>query len=285
MNRFPFYIVIICVAVLFSLVVSSCGPHTDDHAEDDGHGHGSEAQSGAEVKAKAGGHDDHGTETEGATYTEGKGIALMDETAAAIGLKLVDVTEQSLQPRLNVPAQVYRAANEPAGTYTRERSNRAYATALLDTAQAEGLKPGLPLSYRPSSQGDASFQGRIWRLVHAQVSVLGKVELLMELEDPQHQLAVGDSLETILTLNQESAQNNRRLVVPKPAILRTSLGTYAYVQNGSFLLRTEIKTGTEDETHVEITDGLYEGDSIALQPVEALYMIELRATKGGGHSH
>ena len=57
------------------------------------------------------------------------------------------------------------------------------------------------------------------------------------------------------------------------------------VQNGDHLLRTPVTTGVENAEHVEITDGIYVGDVVATHPVETLYLIELRATKGGGHSH
>ena len=45
---------------------------------------------------------------------------------------------------------------------------------------------------------------------------------------------------------------------------------------------------TEETTKilgVEITDGLLAGDQVVTKPVETLWLIELRATKGGGHSH
>jgi len=36
---------------------------------------------------------------------------------------------------------------------------------------------------------------------------------------------------------------------------------------------------------VEIVDGLLAGDAVVTKPVQTLWLIELRATKGGGHSH
>jgi hypothetical protein len=46
-----------------------------------------------------------------------------------------------------------------------------------------------------------------------------------------------------------------------------------------------VRTGAESSEYIEITDGLYAGDIVVSNPVEMLYLIELRATKGGGHSH
>jgi multidrug efflux pump subunit AcrA (membrane-fusion protein) len=43
--------------------------------------------------------------------------------------------------------------------------------------------------------------------------------------------------------------------------------------------------GSEADGWVEITDGLLAGDQVVTKPVQTLWLIELRATKGGGHSH
>jgi multidrug efflux pump subunit AcrA (membrane-fusion protein) len=74
-------------------------------------------------------------------------------------------------------------------------------------------------------------------------------------------------------------------VVPREALLRTAEGVFVYVANGPAYLRTPVVTGAEDGSHVGIVDGLYAGDVVVTRAVEALWLIELRATKGGGHSH
>jgi hypothetical protein len=253
---------------LLMILLTSCNPQPKPQAQ--------------APKKESHSHD-HGSEGEGASYAEGKGITLLEETAQSIGLELAGVAEQPLRPRLDLPAQIYRGAGEPSRTHGGERQGRAYATALLATAQAEGLQPGLPLTFQVRGKADVPHTGRLWRIEHGQAAVLGKVELLLELEDPDRSLAVGDFVET--GIDKETSTGGTRLAVPKSAVLRTPMGTFAFVQNGPYLLRTEIETGAEDATHVEVTGGLYEGDTIAVRPVEALYMIELRATKGGGHCH
>jgi len=63
------------------------------------------------------------------------------------------------------------------------------------------------------------------------------------------------------------------------------MGTFVYVVNGNFYLRTAVKTGARSTDFVEITDGLYAGDVVVTTPVNQLWLSELRLTKGGGHSH
>ena len=73
--------------------------------------------------------------------------------------------------------------------------------------------------------------------------------------------------------------------IPKSSLLRTAEGTFAYVVNGDAYLRTPVKLGAEGEEWIEVADGLLAGDEVVTKPVETLWLIELRATKGGGHSH
>ena len=75
------------------------------------------------------------------------------------------------------------------------------------------------------------------------------------------------------------------IVIPSSALLRAAEGTFVYVVNGGAYYRTPVKVGSEAEGNIEVTDGLYAGDQVVSKPVETLWIIELRATKGGGHSH
>ena len=74
-------------------------------------------------------------------------------------------------------------------------------------------------------------------------------------------------------------------VIPSAALLRTIQGTYVYTVNGDAYYRTAVTTGGSAGGKIEITDGLYAGDQVVAKPVETLWLIELRATKGGGHCH
>ena len=74
------------------------------------------------------------------------------------------------------------------------------------------------------------------------------------------------------------------ITVPRSAVLETATGKFAFVENGDYLLRTSIVTGAETAeygNHRRDLRGRYRRD----QTCRNLYLIELRATKGGGHSH
>ena len=71
------------------------------------------------------------------------------------------------------------------------------------------------------------------------------------------------------------------MVVPKNAVLKTSEGTFAYVDNSGWKMRTPITTGAEQNGLVEITDGLLSGDAVVTNPVMTLWMTELHNVNGG----
>ena len=69
--------------------------------------------------------------------------------------------------------------------------------------------------------------------------------------------------------------------VPSTALLRTVRGDFVYVANGDWFLRTPVVVGASTSTHVEIKEGLYEGDTVVYRGVRALSLSEIQALNGG----
>lgn len=221
-------------------------------------------------------HTDHnGEEGQGATYVEGKGISLHEQTRTSIGLELLEVSEKSIISVTLITAQVYRSATEPTRKYSGEKTGIAYATGLVSEQIAAQLHEGQEFIFHTGRSGT------VWKINRNQSDILGKVEVLLSLPDPEGTLAIGTFVEAKIS----SGGNHQEVIsIPQSALLETATGTFVFAQNGEALLRTAVETGQSNGTQIEIISGLYEGDVIA-KPVETLYMIELRATKGGGHCH
>jgi hypothetical protein len=258
------------LAGAFCLGLVACGPKQPEHSADDGHDHGEGGEHGD--------HHDHGKEAAGARYAEGKGITLLEETKKAIGLELAEAEERQIAPIMPLEAQVYRAANEPSRP-NGEQSGSAYATALVNPALAEKLKGGEPAMLMTH---DLSYEARIWRIDPVTKDAVNNVEVILQIPDPENTLRIGEFLSGSVT---QSGAQQTALTVPRSALLETATGKFTFVENSDYLLRTAVSTGAESTDYIEITDGLYAGDIVAIKPVETLYLIELRATKGGGHSH
>lgn len=224
----------------------------------------------------AGGHgDEEAAGAEGAVFKEGQGITLGAETREAIGLTLVDVDEGALATEVRLTAQVYRTAGE-ASQNTGERRGCAYASAVLTGDAADALDVDMPVEI-----AGLAVTGRVHAVERTMLEVSGQAEVLIEIPDPDARLAIGAFIEA----RTVGGSPTTVVRVPISAVLESANGTFAFVLNGKALMRTAITTGARDANHVEIVEGLYAGDAVAATAVETLYLIELRATKGGGHCH
>ena len=258
------------LAGTLSLGVSACGPLSEPSVVD-GHDH--------EEGDKHGGHHDHGEEAAGARYAEGKGITLLDETKEAIGLEVAEAEERKLAPVVLLEAQVYRTADEPSRPGG-EQTGSAYAAAFVNPRLAEKLKGGESSTLKTH---DASYEARVWRIDPVSKDAVNSVEAILQIPDPQNILTVGEFVSGSVT------QIRRRRNGSYHSALRCAGDRHRQIRIRSkwrfSCCAPLITTGAENADYAEITDGIYAGDVVATNPVETLYLIELRATKGGGHSH
>ena len=128
--------------------------------------------------------------------------------------------------------------------------------------------------------GQRAFHGaKIVRLDRSATPATKLVDVILALErNPAP--AVGEFVEVRLASEPQSG-----LSVPIASVLDAATGTFVYVLNGEYYLRTAVKTGVRSGEFIEISDGLYPGDVVVATAVEQLWLTELRVTKGGGHSH
>lgn len=90
-----------------------------------------------------------------------------------------------------------------------------------------------------------------------------------------------EAVEFIGLRKAEAEVKADRIVLPAPALLRTSEGAFVFAQNGQRWLRTQVRVSAESAGMAEIADGLLEGDVVAVAGVWDLWLAELQAIKGG----
>lgn len=227
-------------------------------------------------------HSAHGHEhDEGPVLFEaGKGVSLSKESLASMGVTTAEVTERPVAGVISATAQVYRGADEPSTDSGRYRTGHAYATAAIPPAAAAGVKPGRPVVLTGPGN-PVEEKGRLVRLDDGLRPAHGTIEALIEIPDEKNARPIG----TFVPVRFETTDPRTVTAIPSAALLTASDGLFVYVQNGPHLLRTPVKIGVSDGEWIEITDGLLPGDVVATTAVEALWTVELRAVKGGGHSH
>jgi hypothetical protein len=245
----------IIVLALAGMILTGCGRKHD--ASEAGHGHDEESPSGASFKA-------------------GKGVTLTDETRQSLGVETIEVAPRKLALEIRFSAQVFGESHKPSASETYHAECAAKAAGLIAQDKAVQVHPGQPAQLTKTNE---SLSGVVLGVNKA--LAIGDVEILVGITNAGARLKPGDFLSVAVSIPREQTV----MAVPKSAVLRTAEGAFVYTQNGEAYFRTAIKTGAEAEGFVEVIDGLLDGDVVVTKPVEKLWLIELRATKGGGHSH
>lgn len=258
---------LLALAALALLVGAGCG-----HKGGDGHGHDQEKTEGK------GGHDHEAEAPTGASFKPGKGVMLTDETRKLLGVETVEVAVRALPREIRFLAQVFGEKHAGAELDIKHVACVAQASGLLSPADAALLRVGLAARLTPRDGGEI-WSGLVLD-VHKAMA-LGDAEVVVGITNAGVRLKPGDFLSAIVSVPRTEAVT----VVPRSALLRAAEGTFVYTVNGNAYFRTTVKVGVEAEGVVEIPDGLLVGDSVVTKPVEKLWLIELRAVKGGGHSH
>jgi len=230
----------------------------DTHGKDDGHGHGEESPSGASFKA-------------------GKGVIVTEETKKLLGIEVADVTEHKLPNQIRFTVQVFGEKHHHRLNQEDHSGCDVHGSGFVATNTAAIVKAGQPVELLKTNT--APLVGVV--LAVQKALALGESEIVIGISNATAALKSGEFVPARINLPRAEAVP----AIPQSALLRTSEGAFVYAVNGDAYFRTAVKTGSEADGWVEITDGLLAGDQVVTKPVQTLWLIELRATKGGGHSH
>lgn len=256
------------IAFLPALLVASslfvgCGHKEGDgkeeaHGKDDGHGHGEESPSGASFKA-------------------GKGVSFTEETRKILGVEVVDVAERKLPNQIRFTVQVFGEKHHHLLNQEDHSGCDVHGSAFLSSDAAAVVKAGQPVQIFKNI--NSPLTGVV--LAVQKALALGESEVVIGVSNATTALKSGEFVPARINLPRDEAV----AAIPQSAVLRTPEGTFVYAVNGNAYFRTAVKVGSEADGWSEITDGLLAGDQVVTKPVQTLWLIELRATKGGGHSH
>lgn len=203
-------------------------------------------------------------ETEVPRHVASKGLLLPEVTRKSIGLEMVEVTEQKVNATVEFEIRVFQIS----GTNT-------LASGSVTPEEAKSLRVGQRVQVRQSEGGTT--MATISAINDKLQKNSGFVEVIVEVPSNPGTVGIGRFLKT--NVSRSTAESVP--TVPREALLECSDGPFVYTLNGDALLRTSVKVGASNEDVVEIKDGLFSGDIVALRPVMSLWMMELAATKGG----
>lgn len=250
-------------ALLVAILLIGCGKKEgvskeEAHNSEDGHGHGEESPSGASFKA-------------------GKGVSLTEETRRILGVELADVAERKLPNQIRLIVQVFGEKHRHLPNSEDHSGCDAHGSAFLSWDAARVVKVGQWVHLFKDTNNPL---GGVVLAVQKSLA-LGESEVVVGVSNATAVLKSGEFVPARINLSREDSVT----AIPRAALLRTTEGTFVYAVNGDSFFRTAVKVGSETDDWIEITDGLLAGDQVVTKPVQTLWLIELRATKGGGHSH
>lgn len=202
----------------------------------------------------------------GVTFKEGEGLTIPEITRDLLGLRIVDVEEGKATRRIELPLRVFDRKASNGGSFV-------LASGSVATNQASFLETGTEVNLSMPNGGALS--GQVVAVEAASAKLTGLAEVIVKLPAPD--LQIGTFVDgTVTATTPEDV-----VVIPKDALLTTAEGHFAYVVNGDSLFRTRIEIGGKEGEVVEVTEGLYFGDRVVLQPIMPLWMAELQAIRGG----
>ena len=211
------------------------------------------------------------------SYEEEMGLLLKQETAEAIGLKFASVSEQPLSRGVDLEAQVYLAAGDSMSAH-KLKQRSAHASAVIPADLAKQMKVGDRIALM---KGKDDLSGWLSKLSSSPDGGTHQTSLTLEIVDPKKLLHVGEFIHVAV---MGPLAKKPTLSIPKAALLETITGSFVFVEREGHLLRIPVVTGIVAGDSVEITEGLTLGEKVVVDPVELIYLTELRLTKGGGHA-
>ncbi len=223
--------------------------------------------------------DEHGHEEapSGASFQPGKGVLLTDETREILGVEIAEVTREKLPQVVRFNVQIFGEAHRFAYLGMEHPDCEFHGSGYLPPDKAARVEPKMPVRLLTSAnETEDGFVVAVQKTL-----VYGEAEVVIGVTKARGQLKDGEFVTAVITWPRDEQVT----VIPGSALLRTSEGTFVYAVNGDAYYRTAVKVGGEADGKVEIAEGLSPGDQVVIKPVQTLWLIELRATKGGGHSH
>jgi RND family efflux transporter MFP subunit len=155
-------------------------------------------------------------------------------------------------------------ANEQV--YTIEDFNPLLIRVFVPTSDAIKLSPGMAADVNTQVIPGALFPGAV-KLINPRIDVqTGTVKVTVEIVDETQRLKPGMFVEVQIVIGMKEDV----LVIPRRAVLYKQNKTYVFVTERGLASQREVTLGLTEEDHVEVLEGVTEGDVIVTVGVESL---------------
>lgn len=205
------------------------------------------------------------------------------------------LTKDSIQPRITLLAPaggIVTAIKATEGQYVDEGGllyeledvSTLWVEAELYSNEAGLVKRGDAITVRVSGYESMPVEARVTFFSPEYRSNTQILVMRAEIKNPGLQFKPGQQAQVFFTHSAHDA-----ISIPIDAVIRDGKGSHVYIQSGHNTFQPRmVKTGLEGFDEVEITEGLSEGDTVAVTGAYLLYS-EIILKKGtdpmAGHSH
>jgi membrane fusion protein (multidrug efflux system) len=120
------------------------------------------------------------------------------------------------------------------------------------------LQKGQQVNLKVDALAVKTFSGYIERISPIVDPNSGTIKVTVRMKDPQLQLKPG----MFGRINIVYDIHNATLLIPKEAVITEDQESYVYVVRDTLVFRQIVETGFTNATHLEIVDGLVDGDTV-----------------------
>ncbi|MBL9138879.1 MAG: hypothetical protein JNK85_23625 [Verrucomicrobiales bacterium] len=254
--------------------------HSEEaHADEDGHSHHPDEDGDHDHD----GHDHASSHSQelvgGASYQSERGVILSDDTRKILGVEVEEATQGVIPHEIRFSLQMFGEKHRHAAGEREHPGCDVHGSGLIESSLAKEVRVGSPVVVRGQGADHPPLAGVVLGVSRA--LALGESEVVVGISNAIGVLGPGDFVGATLMVPRLTPAP----VVPATAVLRTAQGEFVFVEHKGAYRRQAVVLGAESGGQVAVVEGLRDGERVVIRPVEELWLIELRATKGGGHSH
>ncbi len=162
--------------------------------------------------------------------------------------------------------EVGSRVNANQQVYTIEDFSPLLIRVFVPTSDSIQLTPGMSAEVTTEILAGAVFPGEV-KLINPRIDTdTGTVKVTVEVFDESLRLKPGMFVEVQIVIGEKEDV----LVIPRRALLYKQNNIYVFVADRNTVSQREVSLGLIEEDHVEVTNGLNEGDIIVTVGVESL---------------
>lgn len=202
-------------------------------------------------------------------------LVLPEDTRKSMSITTSPVQQKAFAGMRVLSFQIFRESDEKPLPGLIYRPGFAYGMALMGSDQPR-FKVGQEAFLQTTTVDSNSSPARVVEIDSLPGSAAHQNEVVVEIPDKEHQLELSQSC----AMSFPTEEVREAIVVPHSAILQATSGVFVYAQVPEGFKRTPVVVSTATPEESQISEGLKPGDVVVTNPVQVLWLTELKLKSG-----